>query len=59
MGDIVEITGTDNKIIAKGMVNYRSDELLIIKGKKTTEIRNLLNGHFFDEVINRDDMIIL
>ncbi|MCL1833991.1 MAG: glutamate 5-kinase [Leptospirales bacterium] len=59
MGDIVEIYNTDNKIIAKGIVNYRYDELLTIKGKKTSEIKHLLNGHFFEEVINRDDMIIL
>jgi len=59
MGDIVEIDDIHNKIIAKGIVNYRSEELIIIKGKKTVEIKNLLNGHFFDEVINRDDMIIL
>jgi len=59
MGNIVEIADFNNKTIAKGIVNYKSDELLIIKGKKTVEIKNLLNGHFFDEVVNRDDMIIL
>jgi glutamate 5-kinase len=59
MGDIIEIADVNNNTIAKGIVNYRSDELFIIKGRKTTEIKNLLNGHFFDEVINRDDMIIL
>ena len=59
MGDIVDIADLNNKIFAKGIVNYNSDELYIIKGKKTVEIKTLLNGHFFDEVINRDDMIIL
>jgi len=59
MGDIVEIHNTKNKIIAKGIVHYRFDELLMIKGKKTSEIKNLLNGHFFEEVINRDDMVIM
>jgi len=59
MGDIIEIFDSKNKVIAKGIVNYKSDELHLIKGKKTSEIKNLLNGHFFDEVINRDDMIVL
>lgn len=59
MGDIVEIHDANSKIIAKGIVNYRFDELSAIKGKKTSEIKNLLNGHFFEEVINRDDMVIL
>ncbi len=59
MGDIIDIADLNNNIIAKGIVNYKSDELNIIKGKKTVEIKSLLNGHFFDEVVNRDDMIIL
>ena len=59
MGDIIDISDLNSTIIAKGIVNYKSDELFIIKGKKTAEIKNLLNGHFFDEVINRDDMIII
>jgi glutamate 5-kinase len=58
MGDIVEVADLNDRPVAKGIVNYKSDELHIIKGKKTNEIKNLLNGHFFDEVINRDDMII-
>ena len=53
MGDIIEVADINENIIAKGIVNYRTDELLIIKGKKTNEIKSLLNGHFFDEVINR------
>ncbi len=59
MGDIIDITDKEKKIIAKGIVNYKSEEMFIIKGKKTSEIKSLLNGHFFEEVINRDDMIIL
>jgi len=59
MGDVIGIADYNNKIFAKGIVNYNSDELFVIKGKKTSEIKNLLNGHFFDEVINRDDLIIL
>jgi glutamate 5-kinase len=58
MGDIIEVADLKDNIVAKGIVNYSTEELAIIKGKKTSEIRNLLNGHFFDEVINRDDMII-
>lgn len=59
MGDIIEIADLKKNVIAKGIVNYKSDELLIVKGKRTTEIKNILNGHFFEEVVNRDDMIIL
>jgi len=59
MGDIVEISDIQNHIIAKGIVNYRSDELEKIRGKKTSDIKNILYGQYFDEVVNRDDLIIL
>lgn len=58
MGDIIEVSDMKDNVVAKGIVNYSAEELVIIKGKKTSEIKNLLNGHFFDEVINRDDLII-
>lgn len=59
MGDIIEVVDLNDRTIAKGIVNYKSDELVLVKGKKTSEIKNILNGHFFDEVVNRDDMIVL
>ena len=59
MGDIIEVADMQDKVVAKGIVNYSADEMSNIKGKKTSEIKILLNGHFFEEVINRDDMIIL
>jgi len=59
MGDIIEILDITSSGVAKGIVNYKSEELAIIKGKKTKEIKEILGSEFFDEVINRDDMVIL
>lgn len=59
MGDIVDVKDKSGRNIARGIVNYNSDELELIKGKKTSEIKIILGIKYFDEVINRDDFVIL
>lgn len=58
MGDVVEMAGTEREKIGKGLVNYSNDELIKIKGKKTAEIKKVLGENVFEEVINRDDLIV-
>jgi len=58
MGDIVELADPNGTIIGKGIVNYESNDLHRIIGKKSSEIKKILGEKMFDEVINRDDMII-
>jgi glutamate 5-kinase len=58
MGDIVEMSDGRNNQIGKGIVNYSSEELVKIKGRKSTEIKKILGDNIFDEVINRDDLIV-
>lgn len=45
--------------IAKGIVNYSSDELEKIKGCKSCDIEKILGAKRDDEVIHRDDMVVL
>ncbi len=58
LGDAVEIYSMRGDLVGKGIVNYSDEELGVIKGKKSREIKGLLGGTYFDEVINRDDLII-
>ncbi|MBN1534970.1 MAG: glutamate 5-kinase [Spirochaetes bacterium] len=58
MGDIVEIVNRQRKVIGKGVVNYSSRELHKIIGKRSDEIQTILGIEYFDEVINRDDMLV-
>jgi len=58
MGDIIEILDLKGEPVAKGIVNYNSDELEIVKGKRTDQIKSILGIKYFDEVINRDDLFI-
>ncbi|MCP4724246.1 MAG: glutamate 5-kinase, partial [bacterium] len=57
-GDAVEIIDYNGEKIGKGIVNYNCNELKIIEGKRTNEIREILGSTYYDEVINRDDLIV-
>ena len=50
---------TETESIAKGIVQYDAVELISIMGKKSGEIKNILGFILTDEVVNRDDMVLL
>lgn len=45
--------------LARGLTHYASQELEQIKGHKSTEIEGILGTKTYDEVIHRDDLVIL
>ena len=58
-GDTVEIRAAGGDAFACGLVNYPSDELRQIMGKKSSEIPNLLPESFGDEAVHRNNMVFL
>jgi glutamate 5-kinase len=58
-GDAVYCVSKSGAKIAKGLTNYSSAEIKRIKGRKTSEIEEVLGYKYSDEVIHRDNMIIL
>jgi glutamate 5-kinase len=58
-GDVVEIKGSSGELLAKGVVNYSSEDMELIKGKQTTEIPKLLGYHVYDEAVHRDNLVVL
>lgn len=58
-GDAVRIMTTDGREIAKGIVNYSSDEINDIKGARSSKIASILGQNSYDEVIHRDNLIVL
>ena len=59
-GDIISISSKEDKIVfAKGLTNYSSEEIEKIKGRSTLEITKVLGYKLYDEVIHRDNMVIL
>lgn len=59
-GDTVSICGKRNDdIIARGLTNYSSAEIEKIKGCSTSHIVKVLGYKLYDEIIHRDNMVIL
>ncbi|WP_407269864.1 glutamate 5-kinase [Radiobacillus sp. PE A8.2] len=56
-GAVVEITNMDGQTIAKGQVNYSSDDILLIKGKLSSEAMRQTNRPR-PEVIHRDRLVL-
>jgi glutamate 5-kinase len=57
-GDVVAIGGADGKTIAKGLSNYTATEIESIRGKKTSEVRAILEESAYDEVVHRDNLVL-
>ncbi|MGE5390499.1 MAG: glutamate 5-kinase [Deltaproteobacteria bacterium] len=55
-GAVVAVCAADGREIARGMVNYSSEEIRLIAGKKSTEIDKILDGKDYDEVIHRNNL---
>jgi len=58
-GEAVTVLGPDGAPIAKGLSNYHSHELEKIRGKHSNEIERILGYKVYDEIIHRDDMVLL
>ncbi len=58
-GDPVSCLGPKGKEFARGLVNYSATELEKIKGLKTDHIERALGYKYSDEIIHRDDLVVL
>lgn len=58
-GNTVSVVDANGHELARGLTNYSSEELAVIKGAKTADIEKLLGHKNYDEVIHRDDLVIL
>ncbi|MCG2712017.1 MAG: glutamate 5-kinase, partial [Candidatus Omnitrophica bacterium] len=58
-GDLVIICDEHHNEIARGLVNYSSEEVNRIKQVKTDDIEKILGCKSYDEVVHRDNLVIL
>ena len=58
-GQVVDIKDEELNTIAKGVVNYASDEIRLIKGHQSSEIDDILHRHDYDEVVHANNMVVL
>jgi glutamate 5-kinase len=58
-GDSVNIVGPEGKSLGCGVANYSSADLERIKGCRSAEIPQILGYHLGDEVIHRNNVVML
>ena len=58
-GDVVAITDASGKEVARGVVSYSSAEVSKIKGMKTADFKAALGYKGRDEVVHKDNLVIL
>ncbi len=59
IGDCVSCSDIEGNVFARGLAKYSSGDLDRIKGLKTSQIASVLGHKDYDEVIHRDDLVIL
>lgn len=55
-GDVVSVITSQGHEIARGMVNYSSEEIKLIAGRKSADIAKILMTKDYDEVIHRNNL---
>ena len=58
-GDVVSLVDPEDREFARGLANYSRDEVEKIKGLKSHEIAAVLGHKPYDEVVHRDNLVIL
>ncbi len=59
VGDAVEIRAEDGGLIARALVNYSSEDLRKIMGHQSHEIATILGAKLYDEVVHRDNLVLI
>ena len=58
-GDLVDIQDLAGRRIAQGLTEYSSTEIRLLKGLRTAKIRELLGPDSPDDLIHRDNLVVL
>jgi glutamate 5-kinase len=58
-GEMVACLDANGTEWARGITNYSSQEIQRIAGKKSAEIESVLGYRLRDEIIHRDEMVVL
>jgi glutamate 5-kinase len=58
-GDCVSLLDPDGKEFGRGLVNYPAADVLKVAGRRSAEIPNLLGYKVADEIIHRDNFVLM
>lgn len=59
LGEAVSVKNENGLEIARGLVNFSSENLRKIIGLKTGQVEEVLGGEYVDEVIHRDNLVLI
>jgi glutamate 5-kinase len=59
VGDPVDIAVDGQRPFARGLAGYAADEVRRLAGLKTSEIERALGYKYLDEIVHRNDMVLL
>jgi len=59
VGDAVYCSDQKGRRIAKGITNYASSDVKRIMGRRTSEVEKILGYKYSDEVIHRDNLVLV
>ncbi len=58
-GDVLLVRSETGKELARGLTNYSAEELRLIMGKRSSQFEKLLGNAAYDEVIHKDNLVVL
>jgi glutamate 5-kinase len=57
-GDLIEILDESGNRIARGIAQYGSDNLILVLGKKTPMVREILGSDIPEELVHKNDLVL-
>ena len=58
-GDPVKCVDTEGLEFARGLVNYKTEDVVKLKGIHSRDIEKILGYKYYDEIIHRDDLVVI
>jgi len=58
-GDPVKCVDTKGVEFARGLINYRAEDVFRLRGLHSRDIKKVLGYKDYDEIIHRDDLVVL
>lgn len=58
-GEVVALVNDEGREFARGLTNYSSAEARLIAGKPTSKVAEILPGGRYEEIIHRDNLVVL
>ena len=58
-GDVVNLLDPEERVIARGLVAFDSDEIPQLLGKSTKELAAMFGAEYERELVHRDDLTLI